>query len=306
MSKIEKALNKARGERHDRPDAEPGRAEDREPLRGTALIPEPRGELVRLADISRMNQNELPLLDAEELSRQGIIYPKLVEDPVVQAFRDLRTKIILQGQGENGVVLVSALSKESGSSFVAQNLAAAFAFDTGNTALVIDCNLRNPSVHRLLDDPSTPGLTDYLENPDIDLSTIIRPVGIARFRVIAAGKRREIPAEYFTSYTMRRLIESIRWRYRERFIILDGPSMSDIADIRVLSELSDYVILVGRYGRVTGGQIDTYTKEFGGKKLLGVVFNDEPRVPHIDWRDLWLRRWPMRWPWALRRSGTSG
>ena len=304
MSKIEKALNKARRERHGRPELAPDSAQDREPIRGTALIPEPRGELVRLADISRMNQNEPPLLEAEELSRHGIIHPQLVQDPVVQAFRDLRTKIILQGQGENGVILVSGLSKESGSSFVAQNLAAAFAFDAGNTALVIDCNLRNPSLHRFLDDPSTPGLTDYLENPELDLSAIIRPIGIARFRVIAAGKKREIPAEYFTSYTMRRLVESVRLRYQERFIILDGPSMSDLADIRVLSELSDYVILVGRYGRVTGAQIEKCSKEIGGNKLLGVVFNDEPSIPHVDWRELWLRRWPLRWP--LRRSGTGG
>lgn len=298
MSKIEKALNRARGERRNRGGAEP--AEDREPLPGTALIPEPRGELVRLEDISRMNQNELPLLDAEDLSRRGIIHPELVEDPAVQAFRDLRTKIILQGQGVNGVILVSAISKGSGSSFVAQNLAAAFAFDPGNTALVVDCNFRNPSLHRLLDDPSAPGLTDYLQDPDIDLSTIIRPVGIARYRVITAGKRREIPAEYFTSHTMRRLIESVRWRYQERFIILDGPSMADLADIRVLSELSDYVVLVGRYGRVTGTQIEKCSKEIGGNKLLGVVFNDEPGIPRVDWRDLWLRRW------RIRPAGTGG
>ena len=300
MSKIEKALNKARGERHNRPGAGPGPAEDREPIRGTALIPEPRGELVRLEDISRMNQNELPLRQPEDLSQHGIIHPELVDDAAVQAFRDLRTKIILQGQGENGVILVSAVSQGSGSSFVAQNLAAAFAFDAANTALVVDCNLRNPTLHRLLEDPSTPGLTDYLENPDLDLSTIIRPVGISRFRVITAGRKREIPAEYFTSVKMRRLIDSVRWRYRERYIILDGPSMSDIADIRILSELCDYVILVGRYGRVTGAQVENCVKEIGGKKLLGVVFNDEPRIPQLDWRELWFRHWRMRPP------GTGG
>jgi len=298
MSKIEKALNKARGERHNRPGAELGPDEDREPIRGTALIPEPRGELVRLEDISRMNQNEMPLLDPEVLSRHGIIRPELFDDPAVQAFRDLRTKIMLQGQGENGVVLVSAISKGSGSSFVAQNLAAAFAFDAGNTALMVDCNFRNPSLHRLLDDPSTPGLTDYLENPDLDLSTIIRPVGISRFRVIAAGRKREIPAEYFTSAKMRRLIDSVRRRYMERFIILDGPSMSDIADIRILSELCDYVILVGRYGRVTGAQIENCVKEISGKKMLGVVFNDEPRIPQIGWREFWFRHWRVRPPWT--------
>ena len=300
MSGIEKALNKARGDRGNGPGAEPGPAEGRGPLRGRALIPQPRGELVRLQDISRMDQGDLPLLEAEDLSRRGIIHPQLVDDPAVQAFRDLRTKIILQGQGENGVILVSAVSKGSGSSFVAQNLAAAFAFDAGNTALMIDCNFRNPSLHRLLDDPSIPGLTDYLENPDLDLSTIIRPVGISRFRVIPAGRRHEIPTEYFTSSKMRHLIDSVRWRYQERYIVLDGPSMSDIADIRVLSELCDYVILVGRYGRVTGAQIEKCVKEISGKKLMGFVFNDEPRIPQINWHDLWLRHWRMR------RPGTGG
>jgi protein-tyrosine kinase len=296
MSKIEKALNRARAERRNQQDTGSGPVEDREPLRGTALIPEPKGELVRLEDISRMDQNDVPLLEAEDLSRHGIIHKKLLDDPAVQAFRDLRTKIILQGEGENGVILVSAMSKGSGSSFVAQNLAAAFAFDSGNTALIVDCNLRNPSVHRLLDDPSTPGLTDYLENPDLDLSTIIRPVGISRFRVITAGSRREIPAEYFTSAKMRSLIASVRRRYLERFIILDGPSVSDIADIRILAELSDYVVLVARYGCITGAQIENCVKEIGGRKLLGVVFNDEPRIPKIDWRELWFRRWRIRPP----------
>jgi capsular exopolysaccharide synthesis family protein len=304
MSKIEKALNRARGERRydyesgARPDSD----EDREPLQGTALIPEPRGELVRLEDISRMNQNDLPPLRQEDLAEHGIIHPEISQDPTVQAFRDLRTKIILQGEGENGVILVSAMSKGSGSSFVAQNLAAAFAFDAGNTALLIDCNLRNPSLHRLSNDASTPGLTDYLENPDLDLSTIIQPVGISRFRVITAGKRSAIPAEYFSSSKMRRLTQTVRRRYQERFIILDGPSMSDIADIRVLSELSDYVILVGRYGHVTGGQIENCIREIGGKKLLGVVFNDEPTIPRIDWRDLLLRHWSIRW---VRRAAQT-
>jgi len=130
------------------------------------------------------------------------------------------------------------------------------------------------------------------------LSTIIRPVGISRFRVIAAGKRRDIPTEYFTSFKMRRLIDAVRRRYLERFIILDGPSMADIADIRVLSELCDYVILVGRYGHVTGAQIDNCVKEINGKKMLGVVFNDEPRIPQIGWREFWFRHWRVRPPWT--------
>ena len=81
---------------------------------------------------------------------------------------------------------------------------------------------------------------------------------------------------------MRRLIDSLRERYRERFIILDGPPMSDIADARILSELSDYVLVVARHGRTTNAQIENGLSAISSSKLLGIVFNDEPRIP-------WLR-----------------
>jgi len=226
-----------------------------------------------------MVANESSLLSADDLLERGIIHPERVEDPVVQVFRELRTKIVQQSRGKNGVILVSGVREGSGGSFVAQNLGAAFAFDAGKTALVIDCNLKNPSVHELIEDQSAPGLIDYLENPELDIAEIIRPVGIARYRAIAAGGQRETPAEYFTSQKMRRLIDSVRLRYGERFIILDGPPMSDIADIQTLSELCDCVIIVARYGFATNAQIENCLSAIGDKKLLGIVFNDEPRIP---------------------------
>ena len=80
---------------------------------------------------------------------------------------------------------------------------------------------------------------------------------------------------------MRRLIDSLRERYRERFIVLDGPPMSDIADARILSELSDYVLVVARHGRTTNAQIESGLNAISSRKLLGIVFNDEPRIPWI-------------------------
>jgi capsular exopolysaccharide synthesis family protein len=281
MSKIEKALSKAREEGRNLPVAMSGGGTGGAPAANTALISDRIAQGGSIETIARMAVKESRLFSAGDLSLRGIIHPEQVEDPAVQVFRELRTKIIQQGQGQNGVILVTAVSKGSGSSFVAQNLGAAFAFDAGKTALVIDCNLKNPSMHRLLVNASAPGLTDYLENPDFDIAKIIRPVGIARYRVITTGKRREIPAEYFTSVKMRRLIDTLKKRYMERFIILDGPPMTDIADIRILSELCDHVIVVARYGRVTNTQMETCLNVIGEKKLLSVVFNDEPRIPRF-------------------------
>jgi Mrp family chromosome partitioning ATPase len=228
-----------------------------------------------------MTGNEGNLLTAEELRERGIIHPRHTEEPAVQVFRELRTKIVQQSQGQNAVILVTAVSKGNGGSFVARNLGAAFAFDSAKTALLIDCNFRSPSVHRLVPDASMPGLADYFEDPEIDVSKIIQPVGIARFRAIAVGGLGEIPAEHFVSIKMRRLMDSLRERYRDRFIILDGPPMSEVADVRILSELSDYVLVVARHGHATNAQIESGLSAISNKKLLGIVFNDEPRIPWV-------------------------
>src|SRR6266849_6440567 len=151
----------------------------------------------------------------------------------------------------------------------------------GKTALLIDCNLKTPSVHKLLANASAPGLTEYFENPDLDIKEIIHPVGIARYRVITAGKRREIIEEHFTSEKMKHLMDTLRRRYQERFIIMDGPPMSKIADIRILSDLADYVLVVARYGRSTNAQIANSLDAISEKKRLGIVFNEEPRIPRI-------------------------
>src|SRR2546428_701694 len=205
MSKIEKALKKAGDERGSL-QVVPAAAAGGRTAPWTALL----GQQTQVLEtISRMAENERKLLSVDELQERGIIHPQHTEEPAVQVFRELRTKIIQQNHGQNAVILVVAVSKGNGASFIARNLGAAFAFDSAKTALLVDCNLRNPSVHRLLPDPLLPGLADYFDNPKIGVSKIIHPVGIARFRAIPTGGLREIPAEYFASMKMRGLTDSL-------------------------------------------------------------------------------------------------
>src|SRR5215467_2575949 len=273
MSKIEKALNRAR---------ESGLQvvphAGTEPATGTSVVAH---RAAHPETISRMASNEVRMLAPADLEQKGIIRPQQGEDPAVQVFRELRTKIVQQSKGQNAVILVTALSRGCGGSFVARNLGAAFAFDVEKTALLIDCNLANPSVHLLLRNPTATGLTDYLENPSLDVEKIIHPLGIARYRLIPAGGRRDTLEELFTSVKMKQLMDAVRRRYQERFIILDGPPMSRIADIRILSELADYVLLVAGYARSTNAQIASAAGAIGEKKLLGIVFNEDPRIPRI-------------------------
>lgn len=286
MSKIEKALNKARTTGSLRVvSVQPARSEPASELvvadHVTSLIEQRAGASQAIA-----RMKEISSLDRHVLDQNRIIYSELGENGTVRAFREIRTKIIQKSQGRNCMIMVTSVAGGGGSSFVTLNLGVAFAFDAGKTALLLDCNFKNPSLHRLFGAGTFRGLTDYLENTGMDITDIIHPVGIERLRVIPSGGRREIPAEYFTSLKMKGLLDSIKQRYRERYILVDAPPMTQSADTQILAELCDYVILVVPYGKVTDSQVESCIKSIDEKKMLGIVFNDEPVVPALKWRSI--------------------
>ena len=289
MSKIEKALNKARTTGSLRvispqplPIPEDKVTDNASAVSHVTALIEQRASSSEA--IARM-QEKAPL-SKQALSHNRVIYPELGDNGTVRAFREIRTKIIQKSQGRNCVVMITSVSSGGGSSFVSLNLGVAFAFDAGKTSLLVDCNLKNPSLHRMFGPSTFQGLTDYMENSEMDIADIIHPVGIERLRIIPSGGKREIPAEYFTSLKMKRLLESITQRYRERYVLIDAPPMTESADTQILADLCDYVVLVVPYGRVTDAQVNTCIKALGDKKLVGIVFNDEPTAPDFRWFDM--------------------
>jgi protein-tyrosine kinase len=289
MSKIEKALNKARTTGSLRIVSPQPQPVSREMVSdATSTASHVTGLIEQRASSSEAiaRMEEKAPLSKQALSHNRVIYPELGDNATVRAFREIRTKIIQKAQGRNCVIMVTSVSSGGGSSFVSLNLGVAFAFDAGKTSLLVDCNLKNPSLHRLFGQGSFRGLTDYMENSEMDIADIIHPVGIERLRIIPSGGKREIPAEYFTSLKMKRLLENIRQRYRERYVLIDAPPMTESADTQILAELCDFVVLVVPYGRVTDAQINTCIKAIDDKKLVGVVFNDEPALPDFRWLDM--------------------
>lgn len=212
-------------------------------------------------------------LTADDMDERRIIYPNSPNRKLVNRFRSLRTQLIERSHGNNFTLVVSGASSGAGASFVALNLASAFAFDRSKTALLVDCNLREPSLHNTLDIMTDAGLTDFLEDPDYDISRIIYPTGIPRLRLIPAGSQRENPAEFFTSFRMKQFMQAVRKRYPDRFIVLDAAPISDSPDARILSEICDYAMLVVPHGGVTTSSIEQASLGFSPEKLVGMVIN---------------------------------
>jgi exopolysaccharide/PEP-CTERM locus tyrosine autokinase len=212
-------------------------------------------------------------LTADDLAERRIVYPDSPERVLVNRFRDLRTKLLELSGGNNFTLVVSGASEHAGSSFVALNLAAAFAFDQSKTAVIVDCNLREPSLNTALDIMPEAGLTDFLEDPDYEIGRIIYPTGIPRLRLIPAGTCRENPAEFFTSFRMKQFLRALRRRYPDRFIVLDTAPISDSPDARILTDLCDYGLLVVPHGKLTPGKVENAARAFNPDKFVGAVIN---------------------------------
>ncbi|WP_456412435.1 CpsD/CapB family tyrosine-protein kinase [Thiolapillus sp.] len=218
-----------------------------------------------------------------QLRARKIIDPEMKDRDVLDAFRKLRTKLLQISNGENFIVMLASVAPGNGASFSATNLAVAFALDNTKTALVVDCNFRNPIQHKRFGVGGRKewiGLTDYIENPDTmdpegwSVDDIIYPTGIKRVSVVPVGKRREASQEYVASAHMEAFFAEVRNRYPDRFIFVDAPSVSESPDAMVLADLCDMVVLCVGYGKATLNQIAQAAAEFGNEKLVGVIFTE--------------------------------
>lgn len=217
--------------------------------------------------------------DPVPLDRQIYVRNRLIEfnsehSAVVQSFRNIRTLLMQQAQG-NFVTLVTSVKSGAGASFVARNLAASFAFDENRTAMLVDCNRDSPSVDQLLGGRVRHGLTDLLDAPDnVNVADIIYSTGIPRLRAVPVGRKRQKPIEFFSTPRMRSFVDVIRNRYPDRYIVVDAPALEASADARILANWCDYVVLVVRYGETGREELLEAVATFPREKFVGVVFND--------------------------------
>jgi len=191
------------------------------------------------------------------------------------AFRSLRTKLLARGGERDFITLVAPVQPGCGGSFVARNLAAAFAFDNSKTALLVDCDPLHPSQHTALGvDVAAGGMMDYLDGSITDLDAIQYHTGLPRLRLVPSGTPRETTGEAFSSSRMRMMVDSLRGTQSNRYLILDSPPTLDSPDARILSDLADLVVVVAGYGQSTIERIDDAAANFDPDKLAGIVFNN--------------------------------
>ena len=265
MSRIEKALEKAIQMRGDTKPA-PVEARAKEtlqppPPRPSTTVP-PNTNVARISETNHLLStiNEPDSLAAEQ-------YRKLKSSLV---------RITSDDTFHNVIMVTSSIAGE-GKSLTATNLAISIAHEFDLTVLLIDADLRRPSIHGYLGIEATAGIADCLID-GTDLSDVIVKTSIDKLSVIPAGREVANPLELFTSKKMQDFIEDIKHRYNDRYVIIDTPPLLPFAETRTLAHMVDGVLLVVREG-VTKQESVIETRDLlKGCNILGVVLNDSVSI----------------------------
>lgn len=192
---------------------------------------------------------------------------------IAESIRKLRTRILYPDGGEKiSSVMVSSSAPEEGKSFICANLGISLAQSMERHALMVDCDLRRPSLQSLFGLDMIQGLTNYLSF-GAEIGKLIAPTGLDKLSIIAAGPLPENPAELISSEKMAGLLDEITNRYDDRLILLDCPPFHAAAETVVLSQLVDKVVLVVRWDKSSREEIKKVVDTIGKEKILGVVFN---------------------------------
>jgi capsular exopolysaccharide synthesis family protein len=191
---------------------------------------------------------------------------------LAESYRRLRTTL-LHGQFDKKlqVLVVTSASPGEGKTTTACNLAIAFA-ETKQPVLLIDADLRRPTVHTSFGIQSKPGLTDFLFDK-ATFDEIIQHHVVENLDVMSFGSVVRSPSRIIGSRTMRTLLEVVRKKYD--WVIIDTPPLLVVNDALLLSALVDGTILTASAGTTrlsTLGRASEYLSH-AGNNSLGVVLN---------------------------------
>lgn len=190
-----------------------------------------------------------------------------------EQFRMLKSLFLFPASGvpPRSILVTSAVPSE-GKSFVSANLAVSIAQNINEYVLLVDCDLRRPTIHKYFEIGEGEGLSDYLAG-DMALSSLLHKTVIDKLTVLPGGRPVKNPAELLSSRKMSELLHELQSRYSDRHIVVDSPPPILTSETNVIARQVDGIILVVKYRSTPKKLVAELTEMLGKEKMLGVVVN---------------------------------
>ncbi len=189
---------------------------------------------------------------------------------IAEACRSLRTTLLFSTDGDPKVLLITSPMPNEGKTTTAINLASAFV-QAGKKVLLIDADLRKPSLHNRLKLDNSMGLATCLAGK-YDIDDAIQPKVLGDLSVLTAGEVRNNPVGLFSSEKMENLLKELSLTYDN--IILDAPPVMGLADSLLLAHISSATLMVVSHGQTNGKELITTCNKIRQARgsLIGCIY----------------------------------
>ena len=218
------------------------------------------------------------------LLRERRIISRDEQDAFADAYKILRTQVLqrLQEKNWNSLAITSPGINE-GKTLTAINLAISLAMEVNYTVLLVDADLRHPSVHGYFEIEAECGLSDYLTSDKPLSELLVHPEGIPGFVILPGGKPLTNSAEMLNSPKMARLVEELKARYPSRVVLFDLPPLLSAADAMAFVPYVDATLLVIEEGKTQAEDAKRAIGLLDPEKLIGSVLNKSwTKVQHEE------------------------
>lgn len=264
MDRIQKALEKAKAKHAEV---------------GSFPSPEVEGssEILTFDNIAYAQTKVEPV--SREVLEKNRVIAGFYNNPQSAVFRMLRTQVLQKMRSENWQSLaVTSPTASEGKSLISSNLAVAIAMELNQTVLLVDMDLRNPTIASYFDLSPKVGIKDYLEG-DMPLSSVLINPGIKRLVILPGLGRSEDSAELLSSPKMASLVSDIKSQYDSRIIIFDLPPILQTDDVLLSAGYFDSTLLVLEDGKNSEADIKKSLQLLEGCHLMGTVLNKSENPP---------------------------
>jgi capsular exopolysaccharide synthesis family protein len=212
--------------------------------------------------------------ESSAISRVGAgqVINSVSRSAAAESYRVLRTSLLLSTAGHPPKkVLVTSAGPGEGKTTTIVNTAISLA-QLGARVLLIDCDLRRPSAHKVFGASMTQGVTTFLSS-DAPLEGLIQPTNIPNLSLMPCGPIPPNPAELLSSDRMKTMLELLARDYDH--LLIDAPPLVNVADPLILSTLVEGVMLVVHGGKSTRDAVRRARTELAGAgaRIFGVVLN---------------------------------
>jgi protein-tyrosine kinase len=222
---------------------------------------------------------------------------KMDRSALAESFKMLRNQVLQRMRADGHKLLaVTSARRVEGKSLTAINLAMTMAADYDSAVLLVDADLAQHGLQALLGLEGARGLSDYLTD-DAPIAELLINPGLPRFVLLPAGRQAVLnSAELLGTRRAQQLIQEMKQRYQDRYIVVDLPPLLDTADALAFLPLADTTLVVIEEHGTSIQDMDAMNEMLAPFNLIGSVMSqprDKPGLAGegaLPWYKRWLRR----------------